>query len=45
MQDTKAGDGSVYEKDTQIGASEEIEIDPVAEKKVDFLDTYFGIID
>jgi len=32
--DDKTFDGSVHEKDTQIGASEEIHIDPVAEKKV-----------
>jgi hypothetical protein len=33
-QDDKALDGSIHEKDTQIGASEEIHIDPVAEKRV-----------
>lgn len=32
--DDKAFDGSVHEKDAQVGASEEIYIDPVAEKKV-----------
>lgn len=33
--DDKAFDGSVNEKDAQVGASEEIYIDPVAEKKVE----------
>ncbi|KAI4939261.1 uncharacterized protein J4E92_000545 [Alternaria infectoria] len=32
--DDKTFDGSVHEKDTQSGASEEIHIDPVAEKKL-----------
>jgi hypothetical protein len=35
--DDKAFDGSVHEKDTQIGTSEEIHIDPVAEKKVEVI--------
>lgn len=46
--DDKALEGSVNEKDTQVGASEEIYIDPVAEKKVwsgvircsDIIDTF-----
>jgi hypothetical protein len=34
MNDTKITDGSLFEKDIQAGSSEEIHIDPVAEKKV-----------
>jgi hypothetical protein len=32
--DDKVGDGSLHEKDTQIGTSEEIHIDPAAEKRL-----------
>lgn len=41
--DDKTFDGSVHEKDTQIGASEEIHIDPVAEKKVQAMHPRLGI--
>lgn len=34
MHDAKATDGSLCEKDIQAGSSEEIQIDPIAEKKV-----------
>lgn len=34
MHDAKAADGSLCEKDVQAGSSEEIQIDPIAEKKV-----------
>lgn len=41
--DDKAFVGSIHEKDTQIGASEEIHIDPVAEKKVEAMHARLGI--
>ncbi|EUC38401.1 hypothetical protein COCVIDRAFT_33723 [Bipolaris victoriae FI3] len=34
MHDAKAADGSLCEKDVQAGSSEEIQIDPIAEKKL-----------
>src|SRR5690242_15340219 len=34
IQDTKPVEGSIQEKDTQMGTIEEIYIDPIAEKKV-----------
>lgn len=34
IQDAKALDGSILEKDAQAGAIEDVNIDPVAEKKV-----------
>jgi hypothetical protein len=43
-QDNKDFDGSVHENDTQIGNSEEIYIDPIAEKKVQAIHALLRII-
>jgi hypothetical protein len=41
--DKKAFEGSVDENDTQVGTSEEIHIDPIAEKKVQVMQALLGI--